>query len=109
MSAAPTGELPMHVSRTDEKVLESAKPALADYAIIDCDLHNELPALKTLYPYLPAHWQDYMSESAFVGPDANDYPKNAPTTARAGSRPANGPPGSDLALLREQASIISAA
>jgi hypothetical protein len=84
-------------------VLEPALPNLTDYAIIDCDLHNEVPSLKTLLPYLPAHWQDYINESAFVGPDANDYPKHAPTSAREGSRPANGPAGSDLALLREQA------
>ncbi len=79
-----------------------APPALTKFPIIDCDLHNEVPSLKTLLPYLPAHWQDYINESAFVGPDANDYPKNAPTTARPGSRPPNGPPGSDLALLRAQ-------
>lgn len=73
------------------------------HAVIDCDLHNALPALSVLYPYLPAHWVDYCNESAFVGPDANDYPANAPITARADAKPANGPPGSDLALLREQA------
>jgi predicted TIM-barrel fold metal-dependent hydrolase len=88
--------------RPGEKSLASAKPALAAYPVIDCDIHNEVPSLKTLLPYLPVHWQAYINESAFVGPDANDYPKNAPTTARPGSRPADGPPGSDLALLAEQ-------
>lgn len=72
-------------------------------SVIDTDLHNELPSLKALYPYLPDHWVDYCNESAFVGPDANDYPKGSPITARPGSQPASGPPGSDLALLREQA------
>lgn len=72
------------------------------YSIIDTDLHNELPALKALYPYLPDHWVDYCNESAFVGPDANDYPAGSPLTARPGSKPASGPPGSDLALLRSQ-------
>jgi predicted TIM-barrel fold metal-dependent hydrolase len=86
----------------EEKAPEKAKSALTDYSIIDCDIHNEVPSLKTLLPYLPPHWQEYINESAFVGPDANDYPKNAPTTARPGSRPASGPPGSDLALMREQ-------
>lgn len=71
--------------------------------VIDCDLHNELPSLETLYPYLPDHWVDYCNESAFRGPDANDYPKNAPLTARPGTKPENGPPGSDLNLLRAQA------
>lgn len=78
--------------------------ALAVARVIDCDLHNELPALKTLYPYLADHWRDYCDESAFTGPDANDYPKGAAITARPGSHPANGgPPGSDLDLLRSQA------
>lgn len=75
-----------------------------DRKIIDCDIHNELPSLQTLYPYLPEHWVAYCNESAFVGPDANDYPKGAPITARPETKPASGnPPGSDLALLREQA------
>jgi predicted TIM-barrel fold metal-dependent hydrolase len=46
---------------------------------------------------------DYCNESAFVGPDSNDYPKNAPTTARPNSNPpSGGPPGSDLAWLTTQ-------
>ncbi len=85
-----------------EKVFEAEKPTMTSHAVIDCDIHNELPSLKTLFPYLPDHWRDYISESAFVGPDANDYPKGAPTTARPGSQPPSGPPGSDLGLLREQ-------
>lgn len=71
--------------------------------LIDTDLHNDLPALKALYPYLPDHWVDYCNESAFVGPDANDYPAGSPLTARPGSKPTSGPPGSDLALLCAQA------
>lgn len=71
--------------------------------MIDCDLHNELPSLETLEPYLADFWVDYTHESAFVGPDSNDYPAGALITARPGSRPVSGaPPGSDLALLREQ-------
>ena len=78
-------------------------PIFGDKKVIDCDIHNELPALKTLYPYLPAHWVAYCNESAFVGPDANDYPKGASITARPEAKPPSGqPPGSDLALLREQ-------
>lgn len=71
--------------------------------VIDCDLHNELPSLKVLYPYLADHWVDYCEESAFTGPDANDYPKGAAISARPDSKPASGPPGSDLGLLMEQA------
>lgn len=77
--------------------------ALGVARVIDCDLHNELPSLRALYPYLADHWVDYCEESAFVGPDANDYPRGAAITARPGSRPAGGgPAGSDLGLLAEQ-------
>jgi predicted TIM-barrel fold metal-dependent hydrolase len=71
--------------------------------IIDCDLHNLPPSLKALYPYLPDYWVDYCMESAFREPDANDYPAGSPLTAQPGSRPAGGPPGSDLSLLCTQA------
>ncbi len=72
-------------------------------AVIDCDLHNELPSLETLFPYLPDYWCDYIRESAFVGPDANDYPRGAAITARPDYRPGDGlPPGSDLSLLQSQ-------
>lgn len=71
--------------------------------IIDCDLHNTLPSLSTLYPYLPDFWVDYCNDSAFREPDASDYPPGSPLSARPGSKPAAGPPGSDLDLLRSQA------
>ena len=72
-------------------------------AIIDCDIHNTLPSIETLFPYLADHWCDYIRESSFRGPGANDYPPGAPTSARPGSRPVDGAPaGSSLQLVREQ-------
>ncbi len=58
---------------------------MSEPTCIDCDIHNELPALETLYPYLPEYWLAYCRESAFNGPDADDYPAGAPTSARDGS------------------------
>lgn len=72
------------------------------HAIIDCDIHNEVPSLKALVPYLDEHWVAYVTESAFTGPNASDYPPGAPTSARPGSKPKTGPPGSDFDLMREQ-------
>lgn len=75
--------------------------------LIDCDIHNELPGLETLYPYLPDHWVDYITNSAFNAPDVNDYPKGAAITARADfvpAPPANTAgtrPASRLDLVRE--------
>lgn len=50
--------------------------------MIDCDIHNQVSSLAELEPYLSDFWCDYIHESAFVGPDANDYPPNSPLTAR---------------------------
>ncbi|MBV7340293.1 amidohydrolase family protein [Chloroflexi bacterium TSY] len=72
-------------------------------AVIDCDIHNKLPSLETLFPYLADHWCEYIRTSAFTGPSANDYPRGAPTSARPGSVPEQGgPAGSTLQLVREQ-------
>ena len=60
---------------------------MSEHTRIDCDIHNEVPDLETLYPYLPDHWLAYCRESAFNGPDAADYPESVPTTARDGSSP----------------------
>ncbi len=60
--------------------------------VVDCEIHNDLPSLKALYPYLPDYWVDYCNESAFVGPDANDYPKGMPLTIRPDARRSDGPP-----------------
>lgn len=50
--------------------------------LIDCDIHNELPSLAALHPYLPDHWIDYVTNSAFSAPDVNDYPKGLAFGAR---------------------------
>ncbi len=72
--------------------------------MIDCDIHNTIASLNVLDPYLSAYWRDYIHNTAFMGPDANDYPTGAPMTAHPDARPAaGGPPGSALNLLQRQA------
>lgn len=75
----------------------STKPSL-----IDCDVHVEVPGVESLFPYLPAHWVEHLRQSVFKGPTDSYYPKNAPVTARPGSKPENRTPGASLDLLREQ-------
>jgi uncharacterized protein len=71
--------------------------------IIDCDVHNNVPSMKALHPYLTDRWRDYVIESGVGSLEANYYPAGAPLSARPGSRPPSGdPPGSDLDLLRHQ-------
>ena len=67
--------------------------------MIDTDVHNELPDLQALLPYLGENWHVYLSESAFVGPGANDYPGATPVRSDEGTKPDEGPPGSDIDLL----------
>lgn len=71
---------------------------------IDCDLHNEVPEIAALFPYLPVYWREHIEGTLFKGPVETTYPPNAPTSRRPGSTPpGGGPPGSDLATLRAQA------
>jgi len=71
--------------------------------VIDCDVHNVVPSIEALVPYLSDFWREYVRQSAFRGPADTAHPAGTPTSARPGSKPASGgPPGSDLALLREQ-------
>ncbi len=73
-------------------------------AVIDCDLHNVVPSVQALFPYLSDYWVDTIRETAFKGAPANFYPANMPTSARPDAAPPDGgPPGSDLATLRAQA------
>jgi predicted TIM-barrel fold metal-dependent hydrolase len=70
---------------------------------IDCDLHNAVPNVEALFPYLPRYWVEHVNQSVFKGVAETYYPKNAPVTAREGSRPeGGGPAGSDLSLIQQQ-------
>lgn len=71
-------------------------------SVIDCDIHNTVPSIEALVPYLSDHWQEYVRQSAFRGPADSAYPPGVPSSARPGSKPEKGPPGSDLGMLREQ-------
>ena len=79
---------------------ETARPL---DAVIDCDLHNVLPSVEALFPFLSEHWREYITQSAFKGAPDTAYPPRMPTSAWPGTQPAGGgPPGSSLELLREQ-------
>jgi uncharacterized protein len=74
----------------------------AAIAVIDCDLHNQVPTVQALLPYLPRFWQEYIGNSAFKGPVDTPYPPAAPTSARADYRTADGAlPGSCLQHLQQ--------
>src|SRR5437868_8279528 len=80
----------------------ASQPSPTATARIDCDLHNAVPRTEALFPYLPEHWRETVTQTLFKGAIDANYPANAPTTARPDSKPSNGPAGSSLELLRKQ-------
>jgi len=77
--------------------------------IVDCDVHNYPASPEALHPYLPAHWREHLEQTVFKGAsEPTVYPPNAPTTVRPDARPAEGPPGSSLELLREHLTATGA-
>ena len=71
---------------------------------IDCDIHPAVGGTRTtLLPYLDDHWKEQVVSRAIDGLDLNSYPPNMPFSGRADWRPANGKPGSDLAMVQRGA------
>jgi predicted TIM-barrel fold metal-dependent hydrolase len=70
-------------------------------SIIDCDVHNRFKSIKDLLPYLPRAYQEDVKEwgipIASIG-----YLNGGNRGYRGDSWPKEGPPGSDLDLMREQ-------
>src|SRR5687768_1407877 len=71
--------------------------------IIDCDVHCTVPSIRALFPYLSEYWIETIEQTGFKGATDNYYPGGAALSARPGSVPESGPPGSSLELLRAQA------
>jgi predicted TIM-barrel fold metal-dependent hydrolase len=70
--------------------------------VIDADVHSMVPSVETLFPYLTAHWREYISQSAFKGPVETPYPTDAPTSIRPDLRESVGAAaGSELRHLRD--------
>ena len=71
--------------------------------VIDCDIHNTVPSVRTLFPYLSDYWRETIEQTGFDGATDTPYLPASSLTARPDSTPEGGPPGSDLELIRAQA------
>lgn len=72
--------------------------------VIDCDIHNSVPSVEALHPYLSDQWRDYVVERGIQSLEPNYYPRGAAISSRPDFRLDSGdPPGSDLDVLRRQA------
>ena len=88
-------------------VIATPEPKLTtkvNYAVIDTDIHNTLTAPQDLDPYLSQRWRQYRDSYGKPAPyPGSYYPRLHPNAGRSDSwPPGGGPPGSDLAFLREQ-------
>ena len=72
-------------------------------AVIDSDIHNDVPSDETLYPYLPDRWRRYHEMIGLRGFYGTSYPRARRNAARYDAWPPSGlPPGSDLGFLQSQ-------
>ncbi|HLI00286.1 MAG TPA: amidohydrolase family protein [Acidimicrobiales bacterium] len=71
--------------------------------VIDADVHNAVPSIDALLPYLSSYWQEEIHNTAFGGAGVQPYPLS-PEWAREGAViGASGVPGGDPAELVAQA------
>jgi len=82
------------------------KAAAQRLAIVDCDIHPAFRAPADLHPFLPERWREHMKtfgEHVRHGLTGQlPYPRMMASGMRADSFPEQGPPGSDLELMRRQ-------
>ncbi len=71
--------------------------------VVDADLHNEVPDVRALFPYLAAHWREYIEQSGFKGPIDTAYPPRAPTSVRPDLRGDGARPATEVGRLVAEA------
>ncbi|MBV9785321.1 MAG: amidohydrolase [Acidisphaera sp.] len=88
-------------------LLEPRSAQQSRLGVIDCDIHPMLRSAKALHPYLSQRWRDHFDSYGPRTPApflrGHAYPKATPALSRRDTwPPAGGPPGSDLAFMRQQ-------
>jgi predicted TIM-barrel fold metal-dependent hydrolase len=80
--------------------------AATKLSIVDCDIHPAFRKPSDLYPFLPAHWREHMitfGEHLRQGLSGQlAWPRMTASGLRVDAFPEDGPPGSDLDLMRRQ-------
>jgi hypothetical protein len=80
--------------------------ASSKLSIVDCDIHPAMRKPSDLYPFLSAHWREHMAtfgehlRQGLSGQLA--WPRMSASGLRTDAFPEDGPPGSDLELMRRQ-------
>jgi predicted TIM-barrel fold metal-dependent hydrolase len=87
---------------------QARKPAeRTKLRVIDCDIHPAMTSWTEVHPYLERRWIDHLvtygSHLRHAFSEALSHPRMSPDAARVDAYPEEGgPPGSSLALMREQ-------
>ena len=89
-AASENGQNTEQRKQTAVQPLNGRRRPSPPHPVIDCDIHNEVSSIELLMPYLSDHWCDYVRESAFRGPHANDYPQRRADLGAAGKHPRRG-------------------
>ena len=80
--------------------------AATKLTIVDCDIHPAMRKPSDLYPFLSARWREHMTtfgehlRQGLSGQLA--WPRMSASGLRVDAFPEDGPPGSDLELMRRQ-------
>ena len=56
-------------------------------ALIDSDVHCEVPKVDALFPYLSGHWIEHIQQTLFKGPVDSYYPSKTAAAAPRGAGP----------------------
>lgn len=90
-----------------EATTENQVPQPVTAGLVDCDIHNYPASDAVIKPFLSERWRRHLERyggrqrHAFT--TGFPFPKSAPLAARIDAwPPGGGPPGSDLAFMREQ-------
>ncbi|MFT8245097.1 amidohydrolase family protein [Roseomonas sp. BN140053] len=76
---------------------------LKSLGAVDCDIHPALQNTDVLLPYLDDYWREMVQMRSVADLELFSNAAAMPIGGRADWRPAKGKPGTDFALLREQA------
>jgi uncharacterized protein len=69
---------------------------------IDCDVHPNVPGLKSLLPYMEPYWADTLVQRGMHELDSISYPNHSPLSARFDWRPEAGKPAATLEQLQSE-------
>ncbi len=71
-------------------------------AVIDCDVHCEVPNVEALFPYLPAYWVEHIQQTLFKGPNASYYPSPTAGGGAEGRLKAETPRASNVKVVQDE-------